>query len=57
MSARHTEVDEEAAWAWWCRNRAAEGLPDKIEDPATITKIVTLAFAGAEGGGGRAEGA
>jgi hypothetical protein len=47
-------LDDAAVWEWWCRQSAAQGLPPTIEDPATIAKVVTLAFAGeAEGGGGR----
>jgi hypothetical protein len=28
------------------RERAAQGFPEKVEDPATITNVVTLAFEG-----------
>ena len=42
------ELDEDTAWAWWCRQSAAQGLPPKITDPATLNKIITLAFAGQE---------
>jgi hypothetical protein len=48
------DLDDATVWQWWCRQSAAQGLPPTIEDPATIAKIVTLAFAGDEGGGGRA---
>jgi hypothetical protein len=34
--------------AWTERSRAAQGLPAKIEDPAVLGKVVTLAFAGQE---------
>jgi hypothetical protein len=42
------ELDDATIAAWWHRNSAAQGLPDEITDPATIAKIVTLAFAGTE---------
>jgi hypothetical protein len=49
------ELDDAAAWAWWCRNAAAYGVSPVIDDPAVIARVVTLAFAGeGEGGGGRA---
>jgi hypothetical protein len=49
------ELDDDAVWAWWCRQSAAQGLPPTIEDPGVIAKLATLAFAGeGEGGGGRA---
>jgi hypothetical protein len=48
------ELDDAAVWAWWCRNAAAYGVSPVIDDPAMIAKVVTLAFAGDEGGGGRA---
>ncbi|HEY3033580.1 MAG TPA: hypothetical protein VGJ54_02835 [Streptosporangiaceae bacterium] len=48
------ELDDAAIWQWWCRQSAAQGLPPTIEDPATIAKVVTLAFAGEGEGGGRA---
>jgi hypothetical protein len=42
------ELDDATIAAWWHRNSAAQGLPDEITDPATIARIVTLAFAGAD---------
>jgi hypothetical protein len=51
-----TELDEDAVWAWWCRNCEAHGGSPVCDDPAVIAKVVTLAFAGerqAEKGGGR----
>ena len=30
---------------WSRRSRASQGLPPKIEDPAVLSRIVTLAFA------------
>jgi hypothetical protein len=57
MTTAGTELTDEQVWAWWCRQSAVQGLPPTIEDPAVISKIVTLAFAGegeGEGGGGRA---
>jgi hypothetical protein len=51
MSA--AELDDAAVWAWWRRNCEAQGVNPVCEDPATIAKVVTLAFA-SEGGGGRA---
>jgi hypothetical protein len=38
------ELDEATIVAWARRTRAAKGLPAKIEDPATLRRIVTLAF-------------
>jgi hypothetical protein len=34
--------------AWGRASRAASGVPEKIEDPAVLARLVTLAFAGAE---------
>jgi hypothetical protein len=42
---------------WMVTSRRAQGLPDRIEDPAILARVATLAFAGddeARGGGGRA---
>jgi hypothetical protein len=47
-------LDDDAAWQWWCRQSAAQGLEPEIRDPGLIAKLVTLALAGDEGGGGRA---
>jgi hypothetical protein len=52
MSA--TELDDAAIWRWWCDQSARQGLAPEIRDPCLIAKLVTLAFAGDEGGGGRA---
>jgi hypothetical protein len=41
-----TELDDATIAEWWHRNRAAQGLPDTIEDPVVIAKVVTLAFVG-----------
>ena len=38
------ELDEATIREWTRRTRAARGLPPKIEDPATIAKLVTLAL-------------
>jgi hypothetical protein len=43
------DLDDATVAEWWHRQRAAQGLPDEITDPAVIAKVVTLAFAG-EGG-------
>jgi hypothetical protein len=48
------ELDDDAIWRWWCEQSRQQGLSPTIEDPATISRLVTLAFAGDEGGGGRA---
>jgi hypothetical protein len=48
------ELDEATVWAWWTRNAERQGLPAVIENPALISKLVTLALAGSEGGGDRA---
>jgi hypothetical protein len=41
---------------WTTSSRRAQQLPDRIEDPAVLARIATLAFAGddTQGGGGRA---
>jgi hypothetical protein len=36
---------------WLAASRSAQGLPERIEDPAVLTRIATLAFAGSDGGG------
>jgi hypothetical protein len=36
--------------AWTCASRCAQGLPERIEDPAVLARVATLAFAGEEGG-------
>jgi hypothetical protein len=43
-ATRPAELDEATIVAWSRRTRAAKGLPAKIEDPATLRRIVTLAF-------------
>jgi hypothetical protein len=48
------ELDDVAVWQWWCRNAERQGISPTIDDPATISRLITLAFAGTEGGGGRA---
>jgi len=44
--------------AWTAASRAAQALPPKIENPAILARVATLAFAGEDagegGGGGRA---
>jgi hypothetical protein len=40
--------------AWVERSREAQRLGPVIVDPAILARIATLAFAGEEGGGGRA---
>jgi hypothetical protein len=37
--------------AWTTASRRAQGLPDRIEDPAILARVAILAFAGEEGGG------
>jgi hypothetical protein len=40
---------------WTLASRLTQRLPERIEDPAILARIATLAFAGEEGGGdGRA---
>jgi hypothetical protein len=40
---------------WTLASRLTQQLPERIEDPAVLARIATLAFAGEEGGGdGRA---
>jgi hypothetical protein len=48
------ELDDATVWRWWCQQSAAQGLEPEIRDPAVIARVVTLALAGDEGGGGRA---
>jgi hypothetical protein len=36
---------------WTTASRRAQGLPDRIEDPAVLARVATLAFAGEESGG------
>jgi hypothetical protein len=36
---------------WVERSRRDQRLPERIEDPAVLARIATLAFAGEEGGG------
>jgi hypothetical protein len=38
--------------AWTAASRRAQGLPEQIEDPAVLTRVATLAFAGDQEGGG-----
>ena len=40
------ELTDEAIRAWTRRSRAASGRGPKIEDPAALAKLVTLALAG-----------
>lgn len=42
--------------AWAERSRASQGLPPKIEDPAVLAKVVTLAFSGANKRQGEGDG-
>jgi hypothetical protein len=49
------ELDDDAIWAWWCRNCEAQGVSPTIDDPSLIARLVVLAFAGeGEGGDGHA---
>ena len=36
---------------WTTASRRDERLPERIEDPAALARIATLAFAGEQGGG------
>ena len=36
---------------WALASRRSQQLPERIEDPAVLARIATLAFAGEEGGG------
>jgi hypothetical protein len=36
---------------WTLASRRAQGLPDRIDDPAILARVAILAFAGEEGGG------
>jgi hypothetical protein len=38
--------------AWGKASRAASGVPPKIEDPAALARLVTLAFGGGDRDGG-----
>ena len=44
------ELDEATIAAWGKASRAAQGLPEKITDPAVLARLVMLAFAGADDG-------
>jgi hypothetical protein len=39
---------------WTLASRHAQGLPERIEDPAVLARVAILAFAGDEEGGGDA---
>ena len=39
---------------WTTASRRAQQLPERIEDLAVLSRIATLAFAGAQEGGGEA---
>ena len=39
------ELDETTIAEWGRRSRVSQGLPPKIEDPAVLSRIITLAFA------------
>jgi len=52
MTAARAELSDDEVWAWWCHNCEEYGVKPVIDDPGTIAKVVTLAFAG-EGEGGR----
>jgi hypothetical protein len=45
-------VTPEQVDAWGKASRAASGKPLKIEDPAVLARLVTLAFADEHDGGG-----
>jgi hypothetical protein len=36
---------------WTIASRRAQGLSDRIDDPAVLARVAILAFAGEEGGG------
>jgi hypothetical protein len=42
------ELTPEEIRAWGKASRAASGVPEKIEDPAVLTRLVTLALAGTD---------
>lgn len=48
MSAELTAVE---VAAWWHEQRAAQGLPDKITDPAILARVITLATEGRDDDG------
>jgi len=50
------ELDDATIEAWTARTRAACGLPPKITDPATLNRIITLAFEGRPTPGSQDEG-
>jgi hypothetical protein len=43
-AARPAELTEAEIVAWARRTRARKGLPPKVEDAATLRRIVTLAL-------------
>jgi hypothetical protein len=42
------ELTPEQIAAWGKASRAASGVPPKIQDPAAIARLITLAFAGTD---------
>jgi len=48
------QLDKATIAAWARRQRAAQGLPPKIQDPAVLARLVTLAFAGVDDDAGPA---
>jgi hypothetical protein len=42
------EMTAEQFDAWYKASRAASGVPEHVEDPAVLAKIITLAFAGTD---------
>jgi hypothetical protein len=47
-------VTAEELAAWGKASRAASGVPEKIEDPAVIARLVVLSDLGHDGGGSTA---
>lgn len=48
------QLTPEQIAAWGAKSRAAAGVPERIEDPAVLARLVTLALGGADerdGGG------
>jgi hypothetical protein len=43
------ELDDATIARWWHEQRRSQGLPDKITDPATLARVIALAFAGRDG--------
>jgi hypothetical protein len=44
-------LDQRIVTDWAIASRRAQGLPDRIDDPAILARVAILAFAGEDDGG------